>query len=269
MDSKHYGGFLIAAGLLFSIFLLAGCSSVFSPNKAKSRRALEQQELSEPYEQITLVNSLTLDAIPKIKRSQGKAGSLPAETETVSHSDRVVASLGQSRGGYSTWFNMVTFHEFRLNVIRKYFFAVEDKAGGLFTGARRGLRFDCQMVLGKEVLEKSYASENERRIAVLRYVRNAVHEDIQELGGDVDVPGQYNKKLDVCGMLINQTLELILVKLDSSPVLAEKLNGAGGLDLEHINFGRGAVHMVVSHDIVALKARFGAWRRQNESLDEQ
>jgi hypothetical protein len=246
------------AGLFLGI-LLAGCSAVSSSAKSQSRQLYEQQELSAPYDQITLKKSLTLDALPKIRRSHGEPGSLLAETETVSHSDRVVASLGQSRDGYSTWFNMVTFHEYRLNVIRKYFFIVEDRTGSLRTRSMRGLRFDCEMVLDKEVLVKSYTSENARRIAMLRYVLDSIHKDIKELGDDVDVPGQYNKKLDVCGMLINQMFETVLVKLEASPVLAMRLSQPGGAEFDHINFNEGTVRMVVAEDTVAVNARFGAF----------
>jgi len=244
---------------LFLGILLAGCSALSSPAGAQNQQLSEQQVLSAPYDQITLKKSLTIDALPTIRRAQSEAGSLLAEIETVSHSDRVVASLGQSRDGYSTWFNMVTFHEYQLNVIRKYFFAVEDRVGSLRARPRRGLRFDCEMVLNKEALGESYTSENIRRIAILRYVLDSIRKDIKELGDDVDVPDQYNKKLDVCGMLINQTLELILVKLDSSPVLATKLDSSDGVDFDHINFGKGNIRMVGSDDMVAVSARFGAF----------
>ena len=246
------------AGLLLG-FLLAGCSAVSSPAAAHSRQLSEEQELSAPYDQITLKKSLTLDALPKIRRTQSEAGLLLAETETVSHSDRVVASLGQSQDDSRTWFNMVTFHEYRLNVIRKYFFAVDDRAGSLRARSRRGLRFDCEMVLEKEVLGESYASENARRIAILRYVLAQMRKDIKELGDDVDVPDQYNKMLDVCGMLINQTFEMVLVKLDSSPVLAMRLSEAGGAEFDHINFNKGTVRMVVADDTVAVQIRFGSF----------
>ena len=244
---------------LFLGILLAGCSALSSPTGVQNQQLSEQQVLSAPYDQISLEKSLTLDALPKIRRFKSEAGLLLAETETVSHSDRVVASLGQSRDGYSTWFNMVTFHEYQLNVIRKYFFTVEDRAGSLRARPRRGLRFDCEMVLDKKVLDESYTSENMRRIAILRYVLDSIRRDIKELGDDVDVPDQYNKKLDVCGMLINQTLELVLVKLDSSPVLATKLDSSDGVDFDHINFGKGKVRMIVKDDIVAFAMHFGAF----------
>jgi len=245
-------------GLLVGI-LLAGCSTVSSPAAAKNKQLSVQQELSAPYDQITLKKSLTLDALPKIQRSQSEPVPELAGTELVSHSDRVVASLGQSPDGYSTWFNMVTFHEYRLNVIRKYFFAVDDRAGSLRTRARRGLRFDCEMVLEKEVLGKSFTSDNAGRIAMLRYVLENIRRDINELGADVDVPGQYNKKLDVCGMLINQTFEMLLVKLEASPVLAMRLSQAGGAEFDHINFNKGTVRLVVVDDAVTVKVRFGAF----------
>ena len=244
--------------LFFSI-QFSGCSFISSPDLAQNQKLSEQQELSAPYDRITLKKSLTLDALPKIRRFQDEQGSLLAGIETVSHSDRVVASLGQTPDGYSTWFNMVTFHEFRLNVIRKYFFAVDDRAGNLRIRSRRGLRFDCEMVLGKEMLDKSYTSENARQIAILRCVLDSIRKDIKELGDDVDVPGQYNQKLDICGMLINQMFETVLVKLEASPVLAMRLSRAGGAEFDHINFNKGTVRMVVADDAVAVKARFGAF----------
>jgi len=245
-------------GLFLSI-LLMGCSAVSSSDAARNQQLSEEQELSAPYDRITLKKSLTLDALPKISRSHDEHDSLLADFETVSHSDRVVASLGQSQDGSRTWFNMVTFHEYRLNVIRKYFFAVDDRAGSLRTRSRRGLRFECEMVLEKEVLGVSYTSENARRIAILKYVLGSVRKDIKELGDDVDVPGQYNKKLDVCGMLINQMFETVLVKLEASPVLAMRLSEAGGAEFDHINFNKGTVRMVVVDDTVAVNARFGTF----------
>jgi hypothetical protein len=154
---------------------------------------------------------------------------------------------------------MVTFHEYQLNVIRKYFFTVDDRAGSLRTRSRRGLRFDCEMVLGKEVLGESYTSENARRIAILRHVLDSTRKDIKELGDDVDVPDQYNKMLDVCGMLINQMFGTVLVKLEESPVLAMRLSRGGGAEFDHINFNKGTVRMIVADDTVAVKVRFGAF----------
>jgi hypothetical protein len=249
---------------LFLGILFAGCSAVSSHDTVQDLQIFDVQELSTPYNRIILKKSLTLDAIPKIRRSKDEDGSFLAGIETVSHSDRVVASLGQSRDESRMWFNMVTFDRYRLNVIRKYFFVVDDKAESFGSRSRRGLRFDCEMVLGKEVLDEHYASENLRRIAIIRYVLAQMHKDIKELGDDVDVPDQYNKKLDVCGMLINQALELILVKLDSSPVLATKLDSDDGVDFDHINFGKGNVRVVFVNDTVAVQIFFGVFAQSEK-----
>jgi hypothetical protein len=86
-----------------------------------------------------------------------------------------------------------------------------------------------------------------------------MRKDIKELGDDVDVPDQYNKMLDVCGMLINQTFEMVLVKLDSSPVLTMRLTEADGAEFDHISFNKGTVRMIVVDDTVAVHIRFGSF----------
>ena len=245
-------------GVFFNI-LFSSCSVISSSDAAQNQKLSEQQELSAPYDQIVLKKSLTLDALPKIRRSGDEYDSFLAGVETVSHSDRVVASLGQSLDESRTWFNMVTFHEFQLNVIRKYFFVVDDRAGSLRARPRRGLSFDCEMVLEQEVLGESYSSENTRRIAILRYVQAQMRKDIKELDDDVDVPDQYNAKLDICGMLINQMLEAVLVKLEASPVLAMGLTKDGGSQFDHINFGKGIIRMIVTDDTVVVEACFGVF----------
>jgi len=115
------------------------------------------------------------------------------------------------------------------------------------------------MVLEKEVLDEPYVSENARQIAILRHVSNNIRNDIKGLGADVDAPGQSNKMLNVCGMLINQAFEIALLKLDSSPVLATRLSEAGGFEFDHINFDKGRIKMVVEEDTVGVKIRLGAF----------
>ena len=196
--------------------------------------------------------------LPRIQRLSDEPGSDLAGTELLSHSESVVASLGQSKDGYKTWFNMVTFHEYRLNVTRKYFFFVVDgKPGGLRIGSDQALRFDCEMVMEKEVLDGPYPTESARQIAILRHALANLHKDIDELGADVDAPGQDNRMLDISRMLINQAFEMILLKLEASPVLATKLSQAGGVEFGHMSFDKGKVKMVVADDAVTVKIRLG------------
>lgn len=259
MRRTRPGQLSVWVGCLAAFFLaalLGGCSVLF-PEEAREKRLFSQEELSEPYDQITLKSSLTIDALPKMQRFQSDRGPLLGGAEALSEGDHTVATAGQSKDGLRTWFNMVVFHEFRLNVIRKAFFIVDEGRTSFGVQSGRGMRFDCQVVLDEEVLEKSYVSENLRKIAILKYVLENLREDIKEVGAQADSPTRDNKMLGVCGMLVNQALELIVSKLNSSPVLAAKLGSADGMDFDHITFGEGKVRMEVKSDMAAVSFRFG------------
>lgn len=242
--------------------LLGGCSTV-SP-WAKARQLSHQAKLSAPYDQIRVKQSVIHDAVPKIQRLKGEPGAGFAEDELISHSENVVVSLGQSKDGFKTWFNMVTFQENELTAIRKYFFFIDDKARSFQIGPSRGLRFDCEMVLEKEMLAEPDTTENARRIAILRNVLDNLRKDIGELSDDTNATGQENKMLDICRMLIKQTFEVILRKLDSSPVLATRLSQVGGVEFDHINLDKGKIQMVIGADIVRVKIRLGAFAHMIE-----
>jgi hypothetical protein len=226
---------------------------------AKSRQLSYQAKLSAPYDRIMLKQSIIHDTVPKIQRLQDELEPSFAEAELISHSENVVVSLGHSKDGFKTWFNMVTFQEKELNAVRKYFFFVDDKARSFQLSLRRGLRFDCEMVIGEEMLAEPGTAENAKRIAMLRNVLDNFHKDINELSKDTDAPDQENKMLDICRMLINQAFEIVLRELDSSPVLATRLRQAGGVEFDHINFDKGKIQMVVGGNIVRVKIRLGAF----------
>jgi hypothetical protein len=251
---------------LFAVLLLGtlpgGCSTV-SP-WARSRQLSYQAKLSAPYDRIKLKQSIIQNAVPKIQRLQDELEPGFAEAELISHSDNVVVSLGQSKDGYKSWFNMVTFQENELNAVRKYFFFVDDKARSFELSPSRGLSFDCEMVIGEEMLSEPGTAENARRIAMLRNVLDNFHKDIAELRGDTEAPDQENKMLDICRMLINQAFEVVLRELDSSPVLATRLSQAGGVEFDHINFDKGKIQMVVGGNIVMVKIRLGAFTHMIE-----
>lgn len=234
---------------------LYGCSVVSPYVGLRREEPSYDQELLAAYQGVKLNKSITLDVLPVLKNSPH---------ELLSQSDSVVAALGQSKNGYKTWFNMVAFDEYKLAAKRKYFFAVDEKVTRSPTNSRRplleprqGLAFDCEMVLEKELLDKSYAAENARQIAILRQVSNNLRRDIDELGEDIETAGQDNKMLHVCGMLINQTFQTILLTLETSPVLATKLSDKSGVEFDHVSFDKGKIRMVVENDIVRVKIRLG------------
>lgn len=262
--SNHRSAILLySLAALFLCVLAGGCSA--GSLRGEAQEPSFEDRLSAPYNQTELKKSMTLDVLPKIQRLPGELAPHFMGAEVLSHNENVAASSGLSEDGHKIWFNMVAFHEFRLNVLRKYFFVVDDTAPGLRGKSGRGLRFDCEMVLGEEVLGKSYAHENAKRIALLRYALENLRNDISKVGPDVGAPGRKDKTLSVCGMLMNQTFEMILRKLDTSPALAMGLGDAGGAQFDHITFDEGKVRLVAEGDIFAVKIRFGAFSltRQN------
>jgi rubredoxin len=198
-------------------------------------------QLLDSYRQIALNRSNSADALAAIHR---------AKFELLSQSKSAIVSTGQQKEGYKTWFNMVAFDENELTAKRKYFFEIDEKAKVLFR-AREGLRFDGEAVLPVKVLNEPYASENARRIAILKQILESFRSDIADVRTDY-------KALATSGMLVNQAMETILVKLDSSPALAAKLNRIGGVEFDHINLDKGKVQMVVVGDIARVKVRAGS-----------
>ncbi|MBN2137305.1 MAG: hypothetical protein JW720_05835 [Sedimentisphaerales bacterium] len=225
---------------------ICGCSTIDPQSWIQPRDYLYDKDLSAVYDQTRIKKSLTLDVLPRIERSKD---------ELISQSDNVVVSLGQSEDGYKTWFTMVAFHEHELSVVRKYFYVANERVGGR---VRRGLRLDCEMLLDKEGLERIRTAKEQRQIALLKEMRSKLDKDVAELGGDADVPGQENKKLDVSVLLIRQILDTVVRDLDRSPVLATRIGDPDGIDFDHISFGKGKIQLLADGNIALLKLRLGA-----------
>ena len=259
--------FVFSFQFLF-IFGLCGCSSVASPHViSKRQKPPYDVNLSDSYHRIELKKSGALDVLPVINRP---------ESEMLSQSRSVVASFGQDKDGYKSWFNMVAFDEVRLTAKRKYFFLVDEKVKRLPGGRRRflmepkgGLMFDSQMVLEKSKAGKPLMSEGAGQIVQLRQVLKNLHKDIGELGQGVDVTGSDNKILTISGMLLNQIFETILYTLDRSPGLAENLGDSGGVEFDHISFGKGRIRMDVEGDIVTVKIRLGVFVSTLEEREQR
>ena len=224
------------------VFLLGlcGCGLV---EYFKREKPPYDAELYEGYNQTELKMSGSGEVLATIHEP---------EYELLSQSKSVIALFGQKKKGYKGWFNIVAFDENKLTAKRKYFFIVDEKSKGLPFVPRRRLRFESKMVMESEVLDAPYADQGARRIAILRQVLANFHRDVDEVEAD-------NKKLDICRMLINQTLETILRELYESPVLASKLTIAEGVGFDHITLGNGRISMNVVGDIVDVKVRVGSF----------
>lgn len=247
----------IVENLVFCLFAfiflcgLCGCSVVryFQPEQCP------REELSASYDQTALKSSSTLDVLGKIQSLQH---------ELLSQSDVIVASSGQNKNDYRTWFTMVAFDEHTMIAKRKYFFLVDERAKisptqlkRFLAAPRRGLVFDSQVVLEAEVLDKPYATEEAKHIAILRHVAKRLRKDIDELCGDTDGPSQGSKMLTVSGLLMNQLFGTVKLELDKSPVLAKRLSSKSGVEFNHISLDKGKIRMVVEDDIVTVKIGLG------------
>lgn len=250
LNAARYVSFYFLA---FSFFGLCGCEVV---EFAKPEGPPYDKEISESYYQTELKKSVAADVLTMIERQMSAERGLwgrinPPEYELFSQSKSVVASIGRKKKGRKMWLNMVAFDENELAAWRKCLFIVDEKPKTLIFWLRASLSFDCEMVLAGEVLDKPYANENARRIAILRQAQTDVRKDIKELSTD-------NKDIGICGMLVEQGLEAGLVKLDSSPAQAARLSDRAGFDFSHMAFDKGRIRMVVEGDIVRVKMRLGS-----------
>lgn len=169
--------------------------------------------------------------------------------EMLSQSESVVASYGQKKQGRKVWLNMVVFDEQQLTARRKYFLVADEKPP--YWLWRQKCRIDIEQIADEQLLEKPYANENARRIAVLRQILADFNEDVRQVRED-------SRTLDVCAMMLNQTLRSILQRLDDSPVLAGNLSEPEGLPFDHPILGRAAVRMVLRDHLVKVKVKIGS-----------
>lgn len=233
--------------LCFSLLLFSFLPGCFVVEYLSPEEPPYKEQLSESYYRTKLKQSSSADVLAAIGRAPAAGW---GETQLLSQSKSVIASSGQ-RKGHKIWLNMVAFDENELTARRKYFFLVDERPKVLFVEPRENLIFDCEMVLESDVLNEPYANDNAKRIAVLRRVLVNVRRDVDEVAGD-------NKTVGICGMLINQALETVLVRLDSSPVSALKLGESEGLQFSHISFDKGKIRMALEDDIVTVRMRLGS-----------
>jgi len=239
-------GFLIASLLLVGLCLI-GCEAVKEHTAYWGETKVpEYQKLSSTYEQIMVNRSLTLDVLPKIDALTG---------ETRSQSESAVASVGQSENGRRSWFTLVAFHQYNLTAIHKYFLFIDEEAK---SKRQRGLKFDCEIVLDKEHLGKAGDNEIVRRIAILKALPEYLRADVADVGAGGDLAGQANQKLEIGRLVLNQALKMVLLKLETSPVLVPRLSDPEGVPFEHMSFEKGRIRLVVVNGIATVKLRLGA-----------
>lgn len=200
------------------------------------------KEIMAVYEQIEPGESSSADVLTSIKVSGD---------EILSQSESVVAALGEKKRGMKAWLIMAAFEEEELTVRRKYLLIEDEKPKSLFVEPWESLKFDCEVILSREVLGEPYSNENERRIAIIKAVLENARADIKGIAEDY-------KMIDTCGMLINQAFETVVVKLESSPAFAARLSEEHGLEFRHLSYDKGRIRMIVEDDIATIRLRLGS-----------
>jgi hypothetical protein len=235
----------IRFSVLVSCVLLSGCSiwGFVKPEGPPSNA-----QVYAVYRQTVLKQSTSADVLAAF--GQPKYALL-------SQSKSIIALAGQKEKGYKTWLNMVAFDENELIARRKYVFIADERPRQLFVEPWEGVYFDCKMVLPREVLDEPYASENARRVAILKQVGADMRRDTSEVGTD-------NEVVEVCGMVAGQAIDGVAVKLSSSPALATRLTDPGGLEFEHAGFDKGLLRMAVEDDVVTVRIRLGSFAKKGK-----
>ena len=200
------------------------------------------KNLPQAYDQVYLKETSSAEVLAFIKRDK-------PDIELLSQSESVIASFGEKKGTKQFWMNMVAFDEEDFAATRKYFLAVDEKPWHLFAEGQK-LRFDTELVFGKEQLSQPYSSENARQIAIIEQLLETFRSDILQIRQD-------SRVLDAAAMMINQTLERLLYIFDKSPGRAAWLNRRDGLEFDHPTLGWGKVRMVFDDDIVKMKVKIG------------
>lgn len=242
---------LVFVCVLFGV-VLGGCILRDAYYLVRPEGAPKDKEIAKAYHLTELRKSTAADVLPLIY--------MP-EYSLLSQSTKILASQGKKKKGYKIWFNMVAFDENDLLAKRKYLMISDEKPKVLFTEPWEGLRFDCKMVLEGEVLEEPYSDDNARRIAIMNFARQMVRDDIEEVKSD-------NKAFEVCGAMINQALQTVLIDLEASPALATRLSDPQGLAFAHLSFGRGKIQMVDDGRIMTIKMRLGSFTKKWDKVED-
>jgi hypothetical protein len=223
---------LFSAVLIVSLVGLNGCGE-----KLKTRDSIESRYYRTVLKQSTSSEVLSYIQDPNV--------------EHLSQSESVVASWADVNKTRTHWFDMVAFDEEKLTAVRKYGFTMADYRGWN-TKPRPHIQLDIEAVIDSQTLNATYASQNQMRIEIIRKLKTLFFDDSQAVSYE-------SVTLKKSAMVVTETLNELLVKLDASPGLAEDLSKLEGLEFDLMNMAtsKGRVRMLIKDDVVKLKIKGG------------
>ncbi|MBW8000691.1 MAG: hypothetical protein FVQ80_01545 [Planctomycetes bacterium] len=249
--------------LLFCCILsgvaLSGCFVVDTVDFVWPQGKPKDSAIRYAYDQTKLKVSNSADVLSTIH--------LP-EYELLSQSKSVVATHGAKRRKHQKmWFKMVAFDEDALTAQRKYILFEDEKPKFLYADPAWGVKFECEIVLSKEILNEPYANENARRIAVLKEILKRFQGDMGEVEAD-------NKELRMTGMIAHQALTSLVTELGAEPgsaAQAGKLDSVKGVEFSNMTYTHGLAWMRIEcDDIVRVKIFLGSFAKKykKQALEE-
>lgn len=218
--------------VLLSCVMLSGCAQLPI-----------DETLFWSYNQTQLGKTNSADELTYIQMSQ---------TTLLSKSDTVIAAWGQNDTGIQQWLTVTAFDEASGTAVRKYFFYVDEKARNYpFVHPKWTSRFDGQLALNTAVLEKPYANQNTRSIAIIKEVQKQFADDIAKVVSD-------NKNVGLCQMVVNESFEQAALQFADTPEWASKLDTPEGVSFDHRSYGKGILHLHEAGGIISIAIDTGS-----------
>ena len=143
-----------------------------------------------------------------------------------------MASYGTADNGTEVWFNMVAFAEDGAEAVQRAILADENAGGHLFAQTQPAFRRASRC--SAAVLNAAYDSENSRRIAILKMLRENLNSDLKQVSFDsADLRG--------AALLAMHTLNTVVQTLEDSPANAVQLDTTAGMSFDTMNMGRARI----------------------------
>ncbi len=245
----------ILAVLALAGLVLTGCATVYVHDFFFETEKPAYAHILESVDEVVLGESTAAEVLEVIHK--------PEYDEILSQSKSVVASAGLSkRDDAKGWFRMVSFYEEAMTARRKYVFIYDERPKFIertFSPMWEGALFTTEMALRSDVLDEPYATDNQRRIAIVKRVLENFDADIRQVDDD-------NEALHTCGRMFNQILRAAITELERSPGLAARLDDAEGMEFHHMNLRKSRIGMVLDDDIVRITATAGASYKLLENI---
>ena len=240
-------------GAVAGLCLLCGCSGP-ADKYAYSR-------LAGPYRRIQLKTSSTLDVLSLLDSPTVRVDPNAVAVQLLTQSDTAAALSGKSTDGQKIWVNWVAFDEYRMTARRKYFFCSDERAvapddlKGPTTPAPGTLIFDAQFVIDPEIATTPYATDEAKKIAIVRWLAERCKGDVRNLAGRAAAVTQTDDIVSTAGLMMNQVFQGVLVELDQSSALAKTIGTEQGIEFPHISLDKGRIRLLVAEGIGTVAIR--------------